>query len=209
MDGGSMPEIGGDSLEMPIPAKQKAARARDQAEEAKQEEQDRRVAILALPLIESGKLLPPSAGNGGGSGGSRAQQESLQFAELERIVRGARPEDEMSVVSALSAIGGGRERAGHDCEWLERLLDAIDGSGVLADVSDRDNPQERLSSQQMEKVLGEARRLDEVLTRHLLLLDMVPRQEATRQLRREETRRVEALCQQVSSMESKANNLLG
>ena len=60
----------------------------------------------------------------------------------------------------------------------------------------------------MEKVLGEARRLDEVLTRHLLLLDMVPRQEATRQLRREETRRVEALCQQVSEMERRAKDLL-
>ena len=146
MDGELKPKIGGNSHAMPSAAEQQAARGRDQAddikqaEEAKQEEHDRRVAILALPLIEPGKLLPPSARNGGGSGGSRAQQESLQFAELERIVRGARPEDEMSVVSALSAIGGGRERAGHDCEWLEQLLDGIDASGVLADASDRDNP---------------------------------------------------------------------
>jgi len=47
------------------------------------------------------------------------------------------------------------------------------------------------------KLEGEARRLDEALTRYLLLLDMVPRQEATRRLRREETGKVQRLCASV------------
>ena len=100
---------------------------------------DLRISILALPVVDGVRaadlLVPPSVvrAEATTSSGevSRAKRESMQFAALEQMLRSARPEDEMSVVSALSALGGATEDAEEDLAWLNATLHRVAEGGVV------------------------------------------------------------------------------